>query len=366
MKIQFVVINGFILLFLTLSLLFVYRTNNVTDLEGAWIIEPKKQEAKERKWLKVEFEKIAVSNDYLDSDLMLFDVNDYLYVNDNTHLKVKIFDTSASQVAVLGKGRGSGPGEFNSISNLRIDTCGKIWILDPSNNRATIFHLDNPSEWDILEFPVVPLNIIPLNKQHYLLETRFKGNLDKYNFSGELIKQFDVLVDDPPLWSGVLVSYYDLAINGNIIAAQYDTNNLVKYSKEGSILYFRRPIEPPTLPKINPYYANDVGRVNSVDYTTWMQTTNRVEITENIFHVFIRDNFEWFWEEQRIESRRKIVDVYDLEMGDYLYSYKLPENLSVAAVSKTHLAGIPEELGKLVIWEVQGGWPEIKKGGNYD
>ncbi len=224
------------------------------------------------------------------------------------------------------------------------------------NNRATILDPRNKDDFQIIEFPVIPIRVIPVGTNQYLLEKRFDNYIKRYTLSGDFIDQMAVLVDDPPLWSGVLVSNFVTTPDKGLVSVLIHINYLVKYSAKGEIEYFRKPISKPNLPKILPYFANDAGRVNSVEYTSWEQTTSGVNIVGDEIHVLIRDNFVWFPQEQRVESRRETVDVYNLENGDYKFSYKLPNQLQSMAASKTHLAGIPENLGKLVIWEVKGGW----------
>lgn len=346
----------FISLCLMLFYFFKQKNKSITDLEGAWIVQPVEQTLKERQWRDFEFIESGVTTEFLESSNMIFESDSILYAEDLNNFVVKIYDTEARLINSLGAGNGRGPGEFLHISDLRIDESGNVWALDPMNNRATILNSKNKDDFQIIEFPVVPLRVIPVGTKEYLLEKRFDNYIKRYTLSGDFIDQLDVLVDDPPLWSGVLVSNFAIAPDKSLISALIHINYLVKYSASGDIEYFRKPISPPDIPKILPYFANDAGRVNSVDYTSWEQTTSSVHIVGVEIHVLIRDNFVWFPHEQRVESRRKTVDVYNLENGDYKYSYKLPCQLQSMTVSKTYLAGIPENLGKLVIWKVKGGW----------
>jgi len=346
----------FIFFLLILFYFFSQKSKSVTDLEGSWIVQPVEQTLKVRQWKEFDFKESGVSIEFLESNSLKFKSDSILYAEDLNRLVINVYDTEANLINSLGSGNGRGPGEFLHISSLSIDISGNIWALDPNNNRATIFNPNDNDDFQIIEFPVVPLRVMPAGTNEYLLEQRFNNYIKRYTLNGELIDQFDVLVDDPPLWSGVLVSNFATAPDNSLVSTLIHINYLVRYSPTGKIEYFRKPISPPEFPKIEPYYANDVGRVNSVDYTSWEQTTIGVYIVGDKIHVLIRDNFVWYLHEQRVESRQETVDVYNLEKGDYQYSYKLPAQLQSMAVSSTYLAGIPESLGKLVIWEVKGGW----------
>lgn len=335
---------------------FSQSSKSVTDLERSWIFQPVKQTVNERQWKDVDFIESGVSTNFLESNNLILKSDSILYAEDLNHLVINVYDTDANLVNILGNGQGRGPGEFLHIASVSIDESDNIWALDLMNNRATILNPNDNDDFQILEFPFVPLRVIPTGTNEYLLEQRFDNYIKRFTLNGEFIEQYDVLVDDPPLWSGVLVSNFALAPDNSLVSTLIHLNYLVKYSPTGEIEYFRKPISPPEIPKIEPYHANDAGRVNSVDYTSWEQTTSGVYIVDDEIHVLIRDNFVWFLHEQRVESRQEIVDVYNLENGDYQYSYKLPAQLQSMTVSGTYLAGIPESLGKLVIWEVNGGW----------
>jgi len=361
MKFYTWVVSSILSVFLILLLIFLQRTKSITDLHNSWIIQPEDQIIEKRSWRNVKFIEAGISDDFITSDNLIFGPDGYLYAEDLDRLIVNKYDMDGSVIQQVGKGEGEGPGEFRSITDIEIDSDGNIWALDPLLTRATVFKPGYKDLWMILEFPAIPHKVIPLNSDEYLKEERFGGYIERYTYSGELTGKLPVLVDDPPLWSNVLTSIYSKSIDGSIVAVQIFTNYLVRYSKEGKIKYYRKSVSSPDIPKIDPYYANDAGRVNSVDYRSWKQTSRDVHIVDNAIHVFIIKDYKWIPEENRFESERESVDVYDLETGNYLYSYKIPLELQTMAVSETHLAGIPEELGKLVIWEVQGGWPEIKK-----
>ena len=342
-----------------LFILFLARTKTVIDLESAWIMEPVKQKETKRIWKKIEFKETGTSEELIDSDKMIFGPDNNIYVADLSLFVIKKYDITSKFIISLGKGEGRGPGEFLDISNIRTDTFGNVWALDPFNSRVTILYPSKPNEWKIIEIPFIPLNIIPLHNDKYLLEERFDGHLRRYTISGKVESEFDRIVDDQSLWSAVLYSRYTVGTDQSIIAVQHDLNNLIRYSGDGKIQYFRKPIDPPDYPKIDPYYANEVGKVNSVDYRTWKQVSRDVFTVGSSIHVFIIDQF--VWHENSVKSRKKIMDVYDIDTGDYLYSYNLPEQLQTVAVSETHLAGISEELGKLVIWEVEEGWNQTRE-----
>lgn len=67
-----------------------------------------------------------------------------LYVADTGHTKsethlVKIFDLQGKRVGQLGKGKGSGPGEFLFPTYLSLDKEGNVYVTDTLNSRVQVF-----------------------------------------------------------------------------------------------------------------------------------------------------------------------------------------------------------------------------------
>lgn len=330
----------FVVLFFLLT-----RSNTATDLEKAFIIPPAQQHVNERNWNEIFFEIAGVSEEFISSSHMRFGEDDYIYVADNDKKVVKQFDINGNLINSFGNGEGRGPGEFLIIIDILLDQSGYLWVLDDRNSRITVFNTEDKDDWRLMDFSEMFNKVLPVGQDEYWLETRFDIQMKKYTLAGEYIGEVEPIVDDPPLWAFVLEGFYALAPNGDVVQSQYYTNNLVKYSRDGELIYFRKSVESPGLPEINPHFANDVGRFNTVDRSSSVQITDGPHVTNETIHLFVyqRDKEEW---------QPGFIDVYDLENGDYLFSYELPERVESVAISKNYLAGISEDLGKLVVWKM--------------
>ncbi|MFU8811850.1 MAG: 6-bladed beta-propeller [Balneolaceae bacterium] len=339
--------------FLFLFFYFVFSSKSVTDIEQALLIKPAAQDVNQRVWRNLDLNLEGVSDEFIASTHMKFGMDGYIYAEDRSRMLVKKFDTQAKEVSRFGKGEGRGPGEFLLITDLMFDSNENLWVIDPGNNRATIFDQHTNGEWDIINFPLVPIRIIPAGTDEYWLENRYEGLPKRFTKSGNFIGEAEAFLNDPQLWSVVFEGRYATAPDGSVILIQNQTNYLLKYNKVGKIEFFREAVSQPEMPGILPYYANDVARVNTPDYSSRKQFSRTASVVNNTIHVFVweldttTDNRQW---------DQKTVDVYNLETGNYLFSYKLPEHVHALGVSQTHLAAITDEDGYLKVWEVVGGW----------
>lgn len=353
--------------FFLLVLLFLLNKNkSVTDIENAYLIPPEEQIIQERKWKQLLFEKKGSSENFIGSTYIRFGNDDHIYLEDKNQMVIKKFDIEGNLIDSFGKGSGRGPGEFLTFADIVIDQSEKLWVLDDSNNRVTIFNTKKSSEleWKIIDMPEVAWRAIPGGNNQYLLENRFNSQMNKYTLSGELNMKLPPLVDNPSLWSYVLENKYSITDDGSIIKVFTYTHNLYRFTFDGELVFFREPVSPPEPAKINPYYQNNLdGKVNTVDIESLSQVTYAVHALDKTFHVFI---LEKDLKDENKKFKRKTIDVYDLSNGDYLYSYKLPEHLKSIAISGNHIAGIHEDSGKLVIWEVKSGRNNINQGGGHE
>ncbi len=337
-----------IVLFILIIVFTMIRKNKVTDLESAYLISPTAQEIKKRIWKDIKFNKVGESDEFITSLHMLFGGNKNIYVADNNHKIIRIFNLKAIMIGSIGEGEGRGPKEFSIIIDVLADQMDRIWIMDGQNNRATIYDTKKNEISNIIDFPFVFSKVIPIDDSKYWVQKRFNNQIEKYSISGQHIGNLKPIVDDPALWSFVLENYSVQAPDGSIIQAQYHTNMFIKYSAEGELIYFRKPIHFLGLPSIDPYYANEVGNMNTVDFSSWKQITKSPQVVDTTIQLFIHQKID-----ENDNWKQGFIDVYNLSNGKYLYSYELPERLESIAVSEGFLAGISEELGKLIVWSLK-------------
>lgn len=337
----------FVLAGALLYLLMSFRSLSVTDLYDSYRINPVPQEQKDRVWRELNFNKIGESENFISSSHMRMGNDNRVYLADDEENVIRRFSLAGEQEFVYGLGQGRGPGEAQTIIDLHISADSTVWLVDDMSNRVTMYDLRNPDKWEILELNYVFNKIFPIGRDRYWVEKKFDSQMKIMNFEGDQMGQVEALVDDPKLWAYVLEGFFALVPGMGVVQVQYHTNHIIQYDNTGDILFFREPIAFKGLPDIEPYYANDFARVNTVDYRTWKQVSSDPQVVGGEIHIFVKIKSE-----STGEWERGFIDTYSLDNGDYLYSYKLPATFQSLAISENYLAGIDEELGKLIIWKI--------------
>lgn len=292
---------------------------------------------------------------------MSFGLDEMIYIGDERDFFVKRYDVHANLIDSLGLGKGRGPGEFLDLYAMLLDQKGKVWINDRDNGRVTVLDGKDKGKWEIINPKAVSVATIPIDSGRYVLDQLIYGTLQVYSSNHELIDEFEPFIKDSQPWVIVLQGKYATAKDFSIVKSFIYTNNFIRYSKDGEILYFREPIEPPKMAAITRSpEPNDAGiQENNYDFLSAEQFTSGINIVNESIHLLISRNKEYeeeYFDTNVLNIKREFVDVYDLKTGDYSYSYKLPEAVSDFSISEKFLATISEEFGKLVVWEVKDRW----------
>lgn len=341
------------------SILFIYwiysKNSNSTKIEQAYLNHSVEQNSNERNWIEVSLELLSTNTEFWDSSFLKAGKGDFFYVSDGIDLLIKKIDLAGNVVQIFGKGKGRGPGEFITLNSLYIDENDRIWVGDPSNGRITIFNQDG--SWDIIHNEDIPMRVLPLNNDLYVVEPRFDSQLRFKDLAGQTIRYTKpLLVDEGPLWAYIFFSEFARDGDNGIIRSFHYTNEFVRYTEEGEIVYFRQPINPPDLSKLKilppkRYEENQQVWFNELAHTSYLQVqqTRQVRISNNKIHLLISHV-------QNEERFSNFVDVYDWLTGDYLYSYKLPKSVTTFDITENYIAGILQDSVALAIWEIKGGW----------
>lgn len=338
---------------LVLTFLISCSSNNsqLTDLQKSYIQQPAEQTVQERIWKEISFSKLSESKDYHSNITGLhFDNEGGLFLGDRDQKVIKKFNLQSIKTSVYGEGRGSGPGEFRRFfKSIFSDRIGNIWVMDEEVSRITRIQKDT-GEWDLIPTESVARHAIPIQNGYYVLDHHALGMLAVYSNENEKVTEFDPYLDKPANWQILMQSSYAVGNDYNIIRAMYFTNDFIRYKPDGSIIYFRRPVKPlsPISVRLedNPNDIRDKPEIFRIQYNTI-----EIRIRHDQIHFLISELIDETPDGNLVRTS-KFVDVYDLETGDYQYSYRLPEPLLNFAVYKKYLAGITEESGRLVIWEV--------------
>lgn len=344
-----------VVLLITLSVILwsLRKAYTSTDLQNAFVISPVNQTISHRIFRNIDFELLSFSDQELYNPQTIFtSFDDGYIIVDYGDNYIKTFSADGIYQFRYGRGTGRGPGEVVNLIDVNEDDLGRIWATDSSNSRITIFERDG--EFEIFPFKESISRAMPLGDGKYFIKPRFSSTPAIANIGSNDVESFPSLVDDPRLWSNVLGFFLAYDGNDSVITVHLYTNDFVKYNLNGNVDYFRRPVNPPAYPAIIPprrYSDDQTIFFNEIDLNSRSQRTMDVQIFNGEIHLLI-DEFDI----ELNEMKRTFIDVYSLENGNYLHSYKLPAPLIDFSIRENRLAGLTQDSVGVGIWSVENGW----------
>ena len=110
---------------------------------------------------------------------------------------------------------------------------------------------------------------------------------------------------------------------------------LLNYSLDGTLNYFRQPIDSNPFPGLRPFTAEEKEKSNiqnSANITVDKKDVNSQKKSVNVWEgTYYQTTFE------RNTDRSWFVDAYDYDTGDYLYSIPTPEDCFIEFITDKHL-----------------------------
>ena len=307
---------------------------------------PVAQQKEERVWIEYKYQStIEIDEVYI--PINVISRNEYFYVGDWSDNKIKKIDAEGNIVSIYGQGKGEGPGEFLRINSIDMDSSGRLWIADELTGRITIF--DDIEDFEVVNLNIMPNKLVVLDDKSFVISDRFDTRLkiSSLNSSENMFSEA-ILSRDRELWSRVFDSTFMKADSSNLVRAFYYTSDIVKYNEEGEILFVRRPIEAFDIEdlKIIPprqYEDNQEQYFYEVSPSSNLPQMHGLHIDESYIYILTS-------EVQGELFIREIIDVYDLQTGDYLHSFRTPEPIYYFSLMGNTILGIRQETGQLAIW----------------
>lgn len=121
------------------------------------------------------------------------DTKGNIFITDKSDQNIKVFDRDGKYQKTIGA-RGSGPGEFQYISDMSILPDGKLIVTDYQNMRTSIFNKEsefiNSYRWDNRHY-----HIYLVSDTTYTISENIRGERErlfvkKYNYSGNMLFEY--------------------------------------------------------------------------------------------------------------------------------------------------------------------------------
>jgi len=321
------------------------------DIKSQYAVTPIAQQQEERVWVNYKYQD-AIEVDEVYTPVNLISRDEYFYVGDWSDNKVKKIDAEGNIVEVFGNGKGEGPGEFLRINSIDMDNSGRLWIADELTGRITIF--DEIEDFKVINLKLMPNKLSVLDDNSYVISNRFDTRLtiSSLNSSNILFSEA-ILSQERELWSRVFTSTFMKADSNSFVRILYYTTDIVKFNAQGEILFVRRPIEAFDIEdlKIIPprqYEENQQQFFYEISPNSKLPQMHGLHIDERYIYILTS-------EVQGELFIRDIIDVYDLQTGDYLHSFRTPEPIYYFSLMGNTMMGIRQETGQLAIWKFDDG-----------
>lgn len=291
---------------------------------------PLRQAARNRTWKRTPKEAVwRVGGE--DNQALLYgpinlkvDARGIVYVIDYGDLSVKSFSPEGRFLTKFGHGRGQGPGEFSSITDLSVDLDGGIMIVDQSNGRITKF---DPMGRFVKTLRLqMPYRVVvePMSGRLVVMLPPGASHLfGLFDPDGKPLRSFGRFLAKQEENSIALDGWIEPTTGGGFVYAPLYAGFIASYSKEGRPRFLVETVDPNPLPKI-------------VKGAEAMWISGDAEIETQSLSV---DHREIYLLSSISNGPRLIgtIDAYDTADGRYLYSRRLPEACSWALVRKGFL-----------------------------
>jgi streptogramin lyase len=149
----------------------------------------------------------------------------YTYVTNWSCNCVQIFDSSGMLIDSWGS-YGNGPGEFDGIRGIEVDSQGIVYVSDAYNNRVQKFTANGDF---LLSWPAI---------SPFGLTVDIDDNVWVASWLGGVIRKFDPMGNLLTEWTDNITGVRTLAVDnaGNVYAADQNANLMRKFDSSGNLI----------------------------------------------------------------------------------------------------------------------------------
>jgi hypothetical protein len=244
----------------------------------------------------------------------------YLFISDIKDRKVyKLKKTSLTVVDTIGSGRGQGPGEAERLKSIDVAN-GEVIVPDVRGRKIMIFDTDGRLKKSINTKTFPPKKVELVNNKTIVVSTDARPSVSKFiviDRKGNILNEFvNIEESENPL------KYNDdiLATGKSIYVLGSPEPLLRRFNMDGELIYSRY-----TINKIPTLYNYEKSRLGD-DRVSYSYSRNALYssycITNGYDHLYVAPVHN---EDGTV---RELIDVYEHENGDYLYSLSTSGNVT--------------------------------------
>jgi len=288
----------------------------------SFLVEVKGQQQRKRSFRDFHFKQIAQIGGMQDTVLLnpiglVAEKDGSIYVNDYGTFQVKLFRPDGTLERVYGNGKGQGPGEAVNAGDFGVSPNGHVWICDlglklnefdeQGRFMGMVKDIGRPYRISILDDARVA--VVPFNAYDDLIKI--------YETSGRLVTRSGPVMERQDYFSPALAGDIQRQpARSHIVQMPLYAGLLFCFDKQAELQYARRMIAPPEFPKIQ-YSEKNGASAHGLYFNRIHTRYPSFSITDEAIHVLTSQDV-------KTDSKQYVIDVYDLQNGDYLYSYHPP------------------------------------------
>lgn len=236
-----------------------------------------------------------------------------IFVLDFGEVQVKEFSPDGRLLRRYGAGRGRGPGELLSITDMAVPGGSSVWALDPSGGRIVVFDRHGRAVRHLpLSIPAMRMEVRP-NGSFVLLS--LNGYLFvEHDSLGNKLREFGHLVPDQGHQGVALQGEFSATDDGGIVFAPMRAGYLARWDGAGELVFYVETVARQPYP---PVERRPDGALTIAAKDKRLVTRDvAVRGDEVLILAPLREG----------AARRWVVDVYGLSDGVYRHSFRIPES----------------------------------------
>lgn len=250
------------------------------------------------------------------------------YVLDWGDRSVKEFGPDGLLRGKYGKGVGSGPGEMLNPTDFDVMADGGVIVCDPVNGRIDVFQRGG-SLLQSSRLPVVAYRIALIHRDTLVL---IPSPIGEYLFravtlSGAIVGSFGRMLESQIQHGVLLDGYIASGIAGDFVYVSLYGGILVRLELSGKVRFARETIDGATFPKLLSMKKGDSHIVRVDPSTPWSQLS--VSVGDGKIFVLVYRALD--------RSGGRVIDVYNLDTGDYMQSIGIRDDCKSAFVTSSYV-----------------------------
>ena len=221
---------------------------------------PESDQATERRWLPYDKTRLLTIESgpgyfvYFPADVRVGH-DDHIFIRDDGDLSVKEFSPEGELVQVYGGKEGEGPGEFTSLTDFIVDDRNRVWMVDATNGRITIYSANGTIE-SLLPLRHPPYRLAGVEEDRFTVmrepihASKLFATYELANKETSVVQEFGVLLDDQERDSLALDGWIYGDNRGFFVFAPIFAGYLGSFDLSGHSRFLVETVDPIGLPRM--------------------------------------------------------------------------------------------------------------------